>query len=63
MDPMKSDLMIKINKKRKSESTLIKGEREKEKGFQSIIHFSHLEFGELSRRVGVSRETLVVRWF
>ena len=37
MDPMKSDFMIKRNKKGKSESTLIKGEREKEKGIQNLL--------------------------
>jgi len=50
MDPMKSDFIIKRNKKGKSESTLIKGEGEKEKGIQNlIIHFLILSFGELSR--------------
>ena len=37
MDPMKSDFIIKRNKKGKSESTLIKGEGEKEKAFKILL--------------------------
>ena len=39
MDPMKSDFIIKRNKKGKSESALIKGEGEKEKGIQTYYSF------------------------
>ena len=51
MDPMKSDFIIKRNKKGKSESTHKRRRGKVKKAFKSIIHFSHLEFGELSRRV------------
>ena len=44
MDPMKSDFMIKRNKKGKGESTLIKGQRERKKGIQSYYSLSHFEF-------------------
>ena len=44
MDPMKSDFIIKRNKKGKSESTLIKGEGPKEKGIESYYSLSHFEF-------------------
>ena len=37
MDPMKSEFIIKRNKKGKSESTLIKGEGEEEKGIQNLL--------------------------
>ena len=40
---MKNDFIIKRNKKWKSKSTLIKGEREKEKGSQ--IYYSFFSFG------------------
>ena len=39
MDPMKSDFIIKRNKKGRSESTLIKGGGEKEKGIQTYYSF------------------------